>query len=293
MKKTFVLLLAAALLLSGCSNKSQPTGLDSYVEVKNGTSADVSGQEQETQELTLDEIPKEYKNIEGNIFAVVKDGEIVGYKYGKKDGDKWTFVDCDEKGNIVIKKATTKEEKTKSSKTTTTTTTTTSKSTSTTTSALTTTKSQITSSTPQPTQRRTTTSPVSSKQNVPQTTKPVTQSTTKATSKSTTQSTTKATTTVPFSYTFINGLSGLPSTVKNYFQYYIDRADINSLVTKEKIGDNGNLYVMLYMLNGSPVTIRGVQSNGVITYHLGSGTTTVCRIIEIKGFNGKVSYNKV
>ena len=291
MKKAYVLLLAIAIMLSGCSNKSQPTGLDSYVEVKNGTSVDVLGQEQETQELVVDEIPKDYKNIEGNIFAVVKDGEIVGYKYGKKSGDKWTFVDCDEKGNIVTKKVTTTTSETTTSSESTTTTTSSNSSSLTTTSA--TTRSSTTTKTTSASSMSVQTSAATTKQTPVQTTKPATQSTSKQTTKATTQSTSKATSAVPFSYTFINGLSGLPAKVKSYFQYYIDRADIGTLLTKEKIGDNGSLYVMLYMLNGSPITIRGVQSNGVISYHLGSGTSTVCRIIEIKGFNGKVSYNKV
>ncbi|MBO5576870.1 MAG: hypothetical protein J5956_11310 [Ruminococcus sp.] len=286
MKKLYILLLASSILLSGCSNKGGPTGLDSYVEAHNGSSPTDSGVEIETQEAVYDEIPQNYKNIEGNIFAVVKDGEIIAYKYGKKDGDKWTFVDCDEKGNIITRKVTT----TTTQKTDYSTTTTTSSSTTKAMNSSTTTSKQTTKAAQPATKQSAATS---QKKTSAQQTKPNTQPTAKPTSKPATQSTSKATSAVPFSYTFINGLSGLPASVKNYFQYYIDRADINSLVTKERIGDNGSLYVMLYMLNGSPVTIRGVQSNGIISYHLGSGTSTVCRIIEIKGFNGKVSYNKV
>lgn len=290
MKKICTLILIGALLLSGCSNSEHPNGLDNYVEAKDGNSLSDAGQE-EPQEIILDEIPKEYKNIEGNIFAVVKDGEIVSYKYGKKEGDKWTFVDCDEKGNIITKKVTTTKSETTTTSESTTTTTSSNSSSETATSSKannsTTTKATTTQL------RSVQTSAATTKQTQAQTPKPATQSSAKQTSKPATQSTTKATSAVPFSYTFINGLSGLPTAVKNYFQYYIDRADINVLLTKEKIGDNGSLYVMLYMLNGSPVTIRGVQSNGIISYHLGSGTSTVCRIIEIKGFNGKVSYNKV
>ncbi len=276
--KAIVCLLVAVISFSACSNKEVPKSLDSYIEANSDSQTDNS--DNDIQTVILDEIPSNYKNINGNVFAVVKDGEIVSYKYGTKQGGKWTFTDCDENGKIIEKQGNKKTTTTKiTSKSTT------SSATTTTQASITSSSSIITVSTTQATSR------VDPNSTTKQTTKPTSKATTRSTTKATTP---KATTSqsVPFSYHFINGLSGLPDAVVNYFQYYIDEADIATPVCKTK-KSGGKVYAMIYILNGPPVTIRGVSNKGVITYKLGSGTTTSCKVVEIKGYDGTITFNKV
>lgn len=280
-KKPILCILAALMLLTACSNKELPKNLDSYIEANSDSQSDDSGAI-DAEIITFDEIPDNYKNIEGNIFAVVEDGEIVGYKYGTKKAGKWTFVDCDDKGNI--------KEKPKKSTTTTTTTTTTTSSVSTTSQS-----ESVSSSVSTTTTTKTVSTPSTTRQATSQSTqKTTTKATTKATSATAKSSSASTTQSVAFSYKFINGLAGLPNEVYNTFYSYIEVADIGEMIFQTKKSKNGKLYAMIYVNKGAPIQIRSVTNKGVITYKLGSGKSSgeQIKIVELTGYSGTITFNK-
>lgn len=284
MKRLLASLVALVISISftACSNSENPADLfniDAPVEL-NGTSTTSADDNPEQQPIEkLDNIPDNYKLLEGDIFAVVENGQIIKYKKGTQKGNGWIFVDCDING--VTESITT---------TTTTTITTTSSmaishqlSTTSSHKQTTTTKSESVATKPP----STTTTKKPATQNTTSTKNTTTpQKTTTTTTKATTTPTTTTTTTasVPFSYSIVQGLSGLPENVANYFQSEIDDADVATPVLKSK-KTGGKTYALVYVLNGPPVTIRAVTNTGSITYKYPTSTSrqTSCYVIIMEG----------
>lgn len=287
---TSLVALVISISFTACSNSENPAdlfNLDAPVEL-NGTSTTSADDNPEQQPIeNLDNIPDNYKLLEGDIFAVVENGQIIKYKKGTQKGDGWTFVDCDKNG--VTESITT---------TTTTTITTTSsmtvshqlsttsshKQTTTTKSESVATKPPSTTTTKKPaTQNTTSTKNTTTPKKTTTTT--ITTTTTKATTTTPKPTTTTTTTaSVPFSYSIVQGLSGLPENVANYFQSEIDDADVATPVLKSK-KTGGKTYALVYVLNGPPVTIRAVTKTGSITYKYPTSTSkqTSCYVIIMEG----------
>ena len=105
-------LLLCPILLSSCGQISSD---DIPAALKQGKSLSVAAFQPETillgktaaEEEPVTEIPTfpytvpdGYQNLSGNLFAVVSNGEITGYKLAVEENGAWVWKDCDENGTV-------------------------------------------------------------------------------------------------------------------------------------------------------------------------------------------------
>lgn len=281
MKRFMFIAATAALLFVGCSSPSPPDALDEKADIPYTTTVieDIPVNTSYSSNEDID-IPQNYRQMSEKVYAVIENGTITNYMMPIYKDGKYSFVECDKSGKETITSTNTTTEQITTTETTTTT-------------------AELTAppvTDPPATSPQVVEVPVNPPvTNPPKPVEPQTPPATNSPAPPVTSQPTEPPTSPPpaaaFSYSLINGLNGLPENVKNTFQLYIDEADVGVPVTKTK-KNNDEIYALVYVFEGSPLTIRSVTKDGVITYKLGdSGRKTTCYVVKITGVQA-VSFSK-
>lgn len=286
MKRLLYIAAFSAIVLTGCSSSSPPQNLDENADIPyiSTTTEDIS--EIFPSESTVDiDIPANYRKMSDKIYAVIENGTISKYMMLIYKNGEYSFIECDKTGKTTIT----------TTQTTITTTVTTTESATETTIETTQPQTQPVTQAESPTPPAVTAAPyIPSATAPPEYIEPQLPPATEppATVVTTPQPTEPPTVApVDFTYSIINGLNGLPENVRNTFQLYIDEADVGVPVTKTK-KNNDEIYALVYVFEGSPLTIRSVSKDCIITYKLGdSGRKTTCYVVKVTGVQN-VAFNK-
>lgn len=295
-KSEILCIVLSCLIVTGCSSKADPKDLLNDPADKPYINTETTTLYYDSDDIceSWDNIPENFKPLGDNLFAIVENDSIVGYRRGFLINEKWQFEVCDERGNLIV-----------------TTVITSSLQTSTTTTATVTAKEKDDNNektnvnngdihTGGVSDNSTNNSDTQNNDYTyhPQEPNAVEHQKPPVTTVITTAPPQPVTTAHPvqdkakFSYKIVNGLSGLPADVSGYFQSSIDQTPDGTILTRSSKSGN-SWYAIVYVKNGPSLTIRSVTKDGVISYKAaGSTENTVCYVVVVEGVNN-ISFNKV